>query len=213
MRGSNKEILSNVASYYTEKLKKFGESPKGVDWNSLDSQLLRFEQISKVINGLEEFSINDIGCGYGAFYEFLSNKFEYFSYYGCDVSKAMIHSAINTYSVHKNVKFELSNQPDLIADYSVASGLFNVKMEFSDIAWKEYIETVLDDLNTSSRLGFSFNCLTSYSDRDRMKNNLYYADPCKMFDFCKNKYSKNVALLHDYDLYEFTILVKKNKGS
>jgi hypothetical protein len=26
---------------------------------------------------------------------------------------------------------------------------------------------------------------------------------------CKRRFSRNVALLHDYDLYEFTVLVRK----
>ena len=42
-----------------------------------------------------------------------------------------------------------------------------------------------------------------------MKNNLYYADLLLIFDWCKNNISKYVSLLHNYPLYEFTILVKK----
>ena len=43
-----------------------------------------------------------------------------------------------------------------------------------------------------------------------MRPYLYYADPLFLFDYCKKKYSKSVALLHDYGLYEFTILVRKD---
>jgi len=64
-------------------------------------------------------------------------------------------------------------------------------------------------MNEYCEKGFSFNCLTSYSDDDKMKDYLYYANPMELFDLCKRKYSRNVALLHDYDLYEFTILVRK----
>lgn len=58
--------------------------------------------------------------------------------------------------------------------------------------------------------GFSFNCLTSYSDKEKMRPDLYYADPSKIFDLCKRRYSRNVAVLHDYGLYEFTVIVRKN---
>jgi hypothetical protein len=51
--------------------------------------------------------------------------------------------------------------------------------------------------------------LTSYSDPDRMRSDLYYGDPCLFFDHCKRTYSKQVALLHDYGLYEFTVIVRK----
>jgi len=82
-------------------------------------------------------------------------------------------------------------------------------MEYSDIQWLPYILSTLDVMNKKSRLGFAFNMLTKYSDPGYMKKKLYYADPCFIFDYCKRNYSRNVALLHDYDLYEFTIRVLK----
>ena len=56
----------------------------------------------------------------------------------------------------------------------------------------------------------AFLLLTKYSEKEYMRDNLYYADPLFIFDYCKRNFSKQVALLHDYGLYEFTILVKKD---
>jgi len=95
------------------------------------------------------------------------------------------------------------------ADYTVASGIFNVRLDRPDDQWRAYLHDTLDVLDRSSRRGFAFNCLTSYSDADKMRAHLYYADPCALFDLCKRRYSRQVALLHDYGLYEFTILVRK----
>ena len=50
--------------------------------------------------------------------------------------------------------------------------------------------------------------LTTYSDAEKMRPDLYYGDPTFFFDHCKRNYSRNVALLHDYELYDFTILVR-----
>jgi hypothetical protein len=58
-----------------------------------------------------------------------------------------------------------------------------------------------------SRRGFAFNMLTGYADADRMRPDLYYADPHAVFDRCR-RFSRRVALLHDYPLYEFTMLVR-----
>jgi hypothetical protein len=71
------------------------------------------------------------------------------------------------------------------------------------------VHATLDVLDRASIRGFAFNSLTAYSDADRMRPHLYYPDPCELFDLCKRRYSRNVALLHDYGLYEFTILVRK----
>ena len=94
--------------------------------------------------------------------------------------------------------------------YSVASGIFSVKMEHNESEWLSYILSTLEQMNEKSIRGFSFNMLTKYSDKEYMKDNLYYVDPLFIFDYCKRNFSKQVALLHDYGLYEFTILVKKD---
>lgn len=209
MKSHNSDLLVEVAEYYSSKLAEHGETPRGVDWNGEESQALRFEQLSKVIDKQNYFSVNDLGCGYGALYDFLNQRYESFLYSGIDVSESMVSAAKQRYRNKSEVSFVVSNEPEKTADYGIASGIFNVRMDRSDDEWKSYFEATLELLDRTSRLGFSFNGLTSYSDADKMRDYLYYADPCMLFDLCKRRYSRNVALLHDYGLYEFTILVRK----
>ena len=200
--------IKKIDHYYSIKVIEYGCTPKGVYWNDVPSQITRFVQLLKIIDGNNKFTINDIGCGYGALYEFMKNKYQFFEYYGLDISKVMIENASNNYK-SENVSFSVSNIPESIANYSVASGIFNVKLNAKNHDWLNYIKYTIDIMNQKSNKGFAFNCLTSYSDRDKMRNDLYYADPSFLFDYCKKKYSKNVAILHDYDLYEFTVLIRK----
>ena len=95
-------------------------------------------------------------------------------------------------------------------DYTVASGIFNVKLETAAAEWDEYVLQTLGRIDALSRKGFAINVLTKYSDAEFMRPDLYYADPLFLFDYCKTNYSRFVALLHDYPLYEFTILVRKD---
>lgn len=203
------DLLTEVAEYYTTKLAEHGETPRGVDWNSEEGQTLRFEQLCKIIDTKNHFSVNDLGCGYGALYDFLVNKYDEPSYLGVDVSDGMIKAAEQRYKYQPQARFVLSSEPSQVADFGVASGIFNVRMGRSDDEWRSYLEATLDVLDRTSRVGFAFNCLTSYSDKDKMRDYLYYADPCVLFDLCKRRFSHNVAVLHDYGLYEFTILVRK----
>jgi SAM-dependent methyltransferase len=198
-----------VADYYAATLAEYGETPQGVDWNSEESQVLRFEQLNKVIDASLGFSLNDLGCGYGALFDYLRSRYRDFTYNGCDVSDSMIRAAQNRYAHHPNARFFVAAKPPETADYGIASGIFNVRLGRNDAEWRDYLEDTLDGLDRTSRKGFAFNCLTSYSDADKMRNYLYYADPCALFDLCKRRYSRYVALLHDYGLYEFTILVRK----
>lgn len=206
---SKKSLLSEVAAYYSKKLTEHGQTPRGVDWNGEDSQTLRFEQLCKVVNTEDQFSINDLGCGYGALYDFLSQEYPTLSYSGVDISESMIQAAEHRYQGKTKAHFVVASEPEQVADYGIASGIFNVRLDRSDDEWQSYLEATIEVLDRTSRLGFSFNCLTAYSDAEKMRDYLYYADPCKLFDLCKRRYSRNVALLHDYGLYEFTILVRK----
>ena len=210
MNSHKEELLYEVSNYYSDKLKRYGTSPLGVDWNGEESQKLRFNQLVKVITETEDyFSINDLGCGYGALLDFLSEHYNFFNYQGIDISSRMVDAAVKRFPNSNDVRFLHSSKPDRIADFSIASGIFNVKLSQSNEEWKYYLFNTLDTLNECSSTGFSFNCLTSYSDQEKMRNDLYYGDPCEIFDLCKRKYSKEVSLLHDYGLYEFTILVRK----
>jgi SAM-dependent methyltransferase len=203
------EIRKTVEGYYTAKVRSHGPTPKGVDWNSSESQELRFQQLTTDIDFSQPFSINDFGCGYGALVDYLEKRASNYSYFGFDLSKDMINIALDLHKELSNCKF-FSEAGDLAtADYTVASGIFNVRMEFSNAAWLDYMLKTIDALNSLSSKGFSFNALTKYSDAEYMRSDLYYADPTMLFDYCKKNYSKYVTLLHDYPLYEFTIRVRK----
>ena len=96
-----------------------------------------------------------------------------------------------------------------MCDYVVASGIFNYRANISYEDWTTYVNAVFQEFNDLACKGFSSNFLTKYSDTDHMRADLYYADPCYLFDYCKRNFSKNVSLLHDYTIYDFTILVRK----
>ncbi|MCU0072101.1 class I SAM-dependent methyltransferase [Pseudomonas koreensis] len=209
MHSDKNDLLKEVATYYSEKLAEHGVTPRGVDWNGEESQLLRFEQLCKIIDpSLSTFSLTDLGCGYGALYDFLVAKHPRASYLGVDVSAEMTAAAESRIQ-SATARLLTASKPDVVNDYSVASGIFSVRQQRSDAEWFDYLQATLDTLDQSSRRGFSFNCLTSYSDEDKKRDYLYYADPGQLFDLCKRRYSRQVALLHDYGLYEFTILVRK----
>jgi SAM-dependent methyltransferase len=203
------EIKIKVSEYYTEKLNQWGATSQGVDWNSEESHEIRFEQLLRVCDSSKPFFINDLGCGYGALYGYMAERGYGFQYHGYDLSEGMIEKARSLYGERANCRF---TQSDVLeeADYTTACGLFNVKMNVDSRDWEQYVLEVLGKINQASRKGFSFNILTRYSDPEHMKDHLYYPDPCFYFDYCKNKFSKHVALLHDYPLYEFSILVRKD---
>lgn len=201
--------LAGVGEYYSERIRQHGPTARGVDWNSEASQELRFAQLLRICDGNPRFTLNDLGCGYAGLVDTLAARDAAFEYRGWDISEAMVQAARERFAGDPRVRIEVGSAPHAAADYTVASGIFNVRLEADDDEWLAHILATLDAMDRASARGFAFNCLTKYSDRDRMRDYLYYADPCMLFDHCKRRYSRNVALLHDYDLYEFTILVRK----
>ncbi|HYW71239.1 MAG TPA: class I SAM-dependent methyltransferase [Pyrinomonadaceae bacterium] len=206
---SHTSILGQVRRYYDEKIKLHGATARGVDWNSAESQRLRFSELIKVCRETDGFSINDYGCGYGALVDFLLERGNAFRYVGFDLSSGMTSAARKLHAANAAdfVSKESKLQP---ADYTVASGLFNVKLETRTLDWENYVLATVDSFDRLSTKGFAFNLLTRYSDREFMRPDLYYADPLFFFDYCKTRYSRFVSVSHDYPLYEFTVLVRKD---
>lgn len=207
-----KEIVEEYQSYYSPKIKEFGASYKGVDWGSEESQEISFEQIIKIFEvgktKEEQFSVLDYGCGYGALLEYFHKKNIVCEYSGYDVLEEMLNQAKKTYADLKANWISKLNTEDKF-DYVLASGVFTLKMKWDNKSFEQYFFEKLNELNSISKKGFAFNCLTTYSDRHLMRDYLYYADPLKVFDYCKKNFSRHVSLIHDYPKYEFTIIVRK----
>jgi SAM-dependent methyltransferase len=213
MSGAPLDALAQVGRYYGEKLREHGASPQGVDWNGGESQRLRFGELLRIRGARREYSLNDIGCGYGALADYVVELGERCDYLGVDISPAMIEKARELHRARTGCRFLAGERADRNAEYTVASGVFNVKLDTPPAAWREHVLRTIDAIDQASTRGFAFNCLTQYSDAERMRPHLYYADPCELFDYCKRRFSRNVALLHDYGLYEFTLLVRKDLGA
>ncbi len=193
--------------YYEKTLDEHGASARGVDYNSTEAHDLRFQQLARLFDSSQPFSLVDYGCGHGALARYLADRGLDFTYMGFDVYERMIDLARqDSRPGWQFISDESALRP---ADYTVASGLFNLKFDIDDMTWTGYVLETLAKIDALSRRGFAFNILTKYSDPPRMRPDLHYADPSFYFDYCKLRFARDVALLHDYGAYEFTILVRK----
>lgn len=204
------DLVREVSSYFAGTLGKHGATARGVDWNGEASQFLRFTQLSSIIATSGPISVNDIGSGYGAFFDYLVERFAVSSFLGVDIAPEMVDAGRARYASDDRVRFLEGAEPDRVADYGFASGTFNFRGTQSDENWFAFVQKTLDAMDRTSSRGFAFNCLTSYSEPEKMVDHLYYANPLEVFDMCKRKYSRQVALLHDYGVWEFTIRVRKD---
>lgn len=202
--------FDQAKQYFEERLTTHGATARGVDWNSETAQEARFAQLCKVINPAQPFSLLDYGSGYGALADYLLRmNFPMEQYIGYDVIESMVEKGQEVFASQAGWSFTSSFDALQPLDYTIASGIFNLKLDTSFEQWTEYVTDEMHKMDRLSRKGFSVNFLTKYSDAEYMRSHLYYADPCYLFDYCKRNFSRNVALLHDYDVYDFTIIVRK----
>jgi cyclopropane fatty-acyl-phospholipid synthase-like methyltransferase len=201
--------LQPIRAYFEERLQAHGASPRGVDWNSATAQEARFAQLLGVVRQPGKFSILDYGSGYGALADYLEREGYEAEYVGYDMLESAVAAAEEHHRGKPGRRFYSDKSLLPSVDYAVASGVFNYRGPESFDGWTEIVIAALADMNRLSTRGFSSTFLTKYSDADRMRADLYYADPCFLFDYCKRNFAKDVAILHDYSLYDFTLIVRK----
>jgi SAM-dependent methyltransferase len=206
-------ILSRVGEYYESTLARHGASPRGVDWSSAASQQLRFAQLVRLLDPPALGSVNDYGCGYGALLDHLRQAGFRGRYCGFDVAPPMVASARSLHATDESCSFVEDESVLEPADYTFCSGVLNVKLDLPAGQWDLHLLDTLDRLRALSRRGFAFNALSDSAEPARKRPDLYYADPLALFDHCRRGYSRQVALLHDYELWEFTIVVRLEGGS
>jgi hypothetical protein len=120
----------------------------------------------------------------------------------------MIEKARELHGEAADREWRIGAEPADVADFAIASGIFNVKGDVANDSWNRYVQRTIDILARTGRRGFAFNVLSLSSDPDRRRPDLYYADPAETLAYCLSKYGRSVALLQDYGLYEFTIVVR-----
>ena len=199
-------VLDAVRSYYEGRLQEFGAVARGVDWNSTESQARRFGELVPADALGSTTSLLDYGCGYGALLPYLRDRGWSGLYCGYDVSPSMTAAARQ---LHSDVAEFIDEAPTRRFERTVASGLFNVRLHFDDDVWHSYITTALDMMWELTTGAMAFNMLTSHSDVERRRRDLYYGDPGRYLNHCLARYSRHARSHHGYGLYEFTIEVHR----
>lgn len=204
------KVLDGIRDLYAGNLATHGPAAKSVGWKDDGSHRLRFERLSRVIerDAPRGVTVNDWGCGYGAMFGYLDALpgVQLREYIGYDLSPEMIEAAKAQCDPARS-RFILGPEVVEAADYSFVSGTFNVKLQASDADWDAYVKRQLTQIYAHSHRGLAFNLLTSYVDWKA--EGLFYADPATFFDFCQRHLSRHVTLVHDYALFEWTILVSR----
>jgi SAM-dependent methyltransferase len=207
-------VYADVAAYYSACVARHGATPLGVDWSCQATQMLRFVQLLKICDFSAPFTLNDIGCGYGALAAFLAMRYpkSKIDYLGVDLSRAMVSRARRRFS-GPDRRFVVGKASPRIADYSLASGIMNVNCGHSRTTWEGYIATILRQMRRNSRRGFGVNFVVDAARRsaEPLPDTLYRTSPQPWIRFCERELGCSVETIDDYGMKEFTLLVRCNQ--
>jgi SAM-dependent methyltransferase len=203
-------IYAGIAAYYSAKIARFGATPNGVDWTCQATQEMRFVQLLKLCDFASPFSLNDLGCGYGALIAYLGRRHDgcAVDYLGIDVSEPMVRRALRLWRNRGDTAFAIGHASPRTADYAVASGIFNVAQDQPQHDWEQFIAASLDDLHRTTRRGFAVNFMKR-PEGAPARRGLYTTDTASWARYCASRFDATAEVRDGYGLMEFTLIVRK----
>jgi len=205
-------LLAPVARIYGRRLDECGATAKGVFWKDEAWQIKRFERMAEIFDTDDlqggGVVINDFGCGYGAFFDFLAARpvMNGSRYFGYDISQEMI-AACRDRITDPRAKFLRKMWATEPADYSFACGTYNMHGRADAREWMEYVEASLEQLWSKTRRALAFNMLRD--DEPEQYQGLYYVDPDRLRRFCATKLTANLEIFDERPLPDITFFLRR----
>ena len=194
--------VNSIVKTYSERLDRFGVSPRTLGWGDKDRTRLRFEILCSAWN-LENKTVLDFGCGFGDLFAYLAETQPGARYVGIDINGRLIEEARR---LHQRGDFRAMNILDEPlneqVDYVLVSGVFNDRIGDN----RAFMADAFEAFDRIARCGFAANFLSTKVDY--RYPHAYYTDPAEAVDLCY-MYSRNVVLRNDYMPFEFTVFVNK----
>lgn len=188
-----------VINRYNSRLKQFGKDIRTLASGTEERRRIRYNVLSEV--GLKtENSVLDLGCGFGDFYSFLTEKQIYINYTGYDINPKLIEVAREKIPQQKFEVKDIQIDEFPVFDFIVSSSAFNLRLIDGDNY--RFIEEILGLCYEHAKCGVAIDFLSSYVDFETP--DVFHYSPERVFSIAK-KISKRVCLRHDYPLFEFCI--------
>jgi SAM-dependent methyltransferase len=206
--------------YFEGLLEKHGENYLALDWNSPESQRIRFSVLSEIfIYGKKaaNVSVLDVGCGFGDLYGYFRDtgliKRNRINYTGFDISPKMIGAAKRKYTEARfELKDILEEKETAKFDYLFCSGVFNIRTTDLE-SHLDFVKSMLLRMFELSNFGLAVNLLSEGAipialPQDLNSGRYFYFSPEVILAYCRSICNRYI-LRHDYHLGDFTVYLLK----
>jgi SAM-dependent methyltransferase len=193
-----RSVDDEIAEIYNKRFRKLGPTPEASMWFSKKRQFERFDVIFNQIQLLcqiNSISISDVGCGYGAFLEYLLRKKlnEKWRYYGYDVCPEVIKFCKKKY--FERASFYTKSVPVHKTDFVIMSGTFNFFPIHDYDAWTVYFFKSLKLLWSEAKYAMIFNLQIS-NQATITPQGIVYAAREEVEKFCKTNFG-NIRVINN----------------
>jgi SAM-dependent methyltransferase len=181
--------------FYLGAYKKFGQTPKGLNWNSKESQEIRFEVITEFLKDeLKNSVIADAGCGFADLYAFWqANEIKVKKYIGIDSMELFVSISQKKFPQNFFTCKDILKESLPLATWYVASGSLNILSDFQ--TW-----LFLENMLNHSKKGIVFNILCG--DKKSKTFNYKTIDDIMLF---ANKKALHVEIKEGYLKNDMTV--------
>jgi len=197
--------MTTISDTYNKMLADGVNDAERVGWGSADSQEKRFSVLTE-IGDLDNDTILDVGCGLGAYFDYIHNAYPNLSYTGVDINPNMIQEAQQKHSdiefIHTDITSDSHALNDRKFDYVFLSGALNLSTD----KHHDMIENIMKEMFALANKGVAANFLSLFSDY--LTPGEYYCNPENILQTAFS-ITKKITLRHDYMPHDFTIYLYK----
>lgn len=201
MTPQNKQaLIENYASLFLQ----HGDCAAAVQWSE-EGQQFRFRKLLEIAN-LRGSRVLDLGCGLGALYPALVDRFGELDYSGVDIVPQFVQQASCKFPRARFLCRDVLVEPlDETFDYVLISGMFNNAYP----GVEEFLPRMISAAFAYCTKGLGFNCTSSWVNHSHPE--MAYHDPVRILDFCLRELSRKVTLCHHYERCDTAVFVYRSR--
>jgi SAM-dependent methyltransferase len=202
-----------IAKHYDNCLTTHGDTPRGMDWPNIEGMMTRYKIMADLIRSKESCKLLDLGCGTGAFHQYLTLHNHDVWYVGADINKNFIDLCKQKYPKTDFTQIDILSEEDHQAfwkygyDYVVMNGIFTVKRELTQDTMLEFLSRMLLTIWPHVNDGMAFNVMSKQVAWER--DDLFHLSCEQLASFICNKLGTRNFTFRNYGLYEYTTYVYK----
>lgn len=202
--GFSRTDLIQFRAYYMTQFKTQKNLEQKVGWNSKKGQKERFEIFLK-IGELNHQKLLDIGCGLGAFCQFLYRKKISAQYIGIDLFPEILQTAqqMNPQGYFEVRHLLMKPYPAGRFDFSFLSGLFNIQIQDN---WK-YMKSILTVALKQTKKAVAFNILNR--ELVFQESNRFSVNAAEIVRFARQLPVRQVKIFDHYHPVDLTLFLYK----